>query len=205
MPHSSPQCRVIGIAGPSAGAKTTFAGLVQAALGSVASIHVCHDDYYRDLAHLPVQKRARQNFDHPDALETELLIRHIRLLRQGCSVEKPLYDFALHTRAAETETVAPAPVILVEGILVLAIPALREQFDLRVYVDTPPDICLARRIMRDVQARGRTAESVVRQYLSTVRPMQEEWVLPSRRHAEIVVQEGAIQQEARRVAELARA
>ncbi len=185
---------VLGIAGPSAGAKSTFAMMLQDVLGETPSLHLAHDDYYRDLAHLPLDERARQNFDSPEALETELLIAHLGELRAGQTVDKPLYDFSQHTRSAQTQRISPAPVVIVEGILVLAIPKLRDEFDWCIYVDTPLDICLARRILRDTKERGRSAESVIDQYLSTVRPMQEQWVIPSREWADIVVVDGELEE-----------
>lgn len=192
---------ILGVAGPSAGGKTTFARAVQSALGGVASVHIRHDDYYRDLAHLPLAERAIQNFDHPDALETDLLVEHLAQLRRGKPVRKPLYDFTRHCRRAEVEVIQPRTVVIVEGILALAIPELRDSFDLRVYVETPADICLARRVLRDVRERGRTIESVVEQYLRFVRPMHEEWVLPSREYADVVVTPEDIEGRAREVAE----
>ena len=178
---------ILGVAGPSASGKSTFARAVRDALGDVACVMISHDDYYRDLSHLPLEERAATNFDHPDALETELLVEHLRALRRGESVEKPQYDFMRHCRRPETEVIGPAAVVIVEGILALAVAALRECLDLRVYVDEAADVCLARRVLRDVRESGRSVEAVVEQYLRFVRPMQEQFVLPSRAYADIVV------------------
>ena len=187
MPTHPPTILILGLAGPSAAGKTTFARALQRALGHTSTALISHDDYYADLSRLPFAERCAQNFDHPDAIETELLISHLARLRACEPVSKPVYDFSQHCRAPQTETLHPAPLIIVEGILTLAVPALRDGFDLRVYVEAPPDICLARRLLRDVRKRGRSAESVIEQYLRFVRPMQQEWVVPSRGYADIIV------------------
>ena len=145
---------------------------------------------------VPPEERVRVNFDHPDSLETELLIEHLKRLRVGEPVEIPVYDFTTHTRTERTRRVEPAPVILVEGILVFAEPALRELFDVKLYVDTDADIRLIRRIRRDVQERGRTVESVIEQYLRTVRPMHLEFVEPSKRYADVIIPEGGFNEVA---------
>jgi len=149
-----------------------------------------HDAYYRDLAHLPPEKRASVNFDHPSSLETTLLVAHVEALLEGRTVELPTYDFATHTRAAATEVLAPSPVLVLDGILVLADARLRSAMDLKVFVDTDADLRLLRRIRRDVVKRGRTADSVIAQYEATVRPMHLEFVEPSKRHADLIVPEG---------------
>lgn len=181
-----PGVYIVGIAGPSACGKTTLARALQRELQPTPSALLAHDDYYRDLSHLPLNQRPVQDFDDPQALETDLLLAHLQALRRGEVVQRPVYDFTTHTRAPHTEAVAPAPVVILEGIFILAVPALRDACDLRVYVDTPPDICLARRILRDVQERGRTVQSCIEQYLRSVRPAQEALVLPSRRYADLI-------------------
>ena len=155
MLRTSTSPRIVGIAGPSACGKTTFARALQQALGAAHCIIISHDDYYRDLSHLSLGERAEQNFDDPSALETELLAEHLARLRGGQAITKPLYDFSRHNRWERWVEVAPAPVVVVEGILVLAEAAIRASLDIPVYIDTPPDICLARRVLRDVQERGR--------------------------------------------------
>ncbi len=188
-PLSAQRCRpfIVGVAGPSACGKTTFCRALRDALGAASCLLISHDDYYRDLGHLVLQERERHNFDTPDALETDLLVEHLEQLRSGRCVRKPLYDFTRHRRCEQGETVSPAAVIVVEGILVLACPELRGVCDLRVYMDTPADICLARRVLRDVGERGRSVRFCIDQYLRTVRPMQQEWVVPSAQYAQVVV------------------
>ena len=149
-----------------------------------------HDAYYRDQAHLSPEERATINYDHPASLESSLLADHLRELRAGRAVDMPIYDFATHTRRAETRHVAPAPVIIVEGILVFVEAALREQMDIKIFVDTDADIRLMRRIRRDLEQRGRTFQSVRDQYYATVRPMHIEHVEPSKRWADLIVPEG---------------
>jgi uridine kinase len=152
--------------------------------------YIQHDSYYRDLSHLPVEDRSRVNFDHPDSLENDLLIRHLQQLCAGEPAAVPIYDFTTHTRRSETRLVHPHRVIIVEGILIFADPALRKIMDAKIYVDTDADIRFIRRLERDIAERGRTMESVVRQYLATVRPMHLEFVEPSKRYADIIIPEG---------------
>ncbi|MFT6629194.1 MAG: uridine kinase, partial [Flavobacteriales bacterium] len=149
-----------------------------------------HDAYYKDLAHLPVEERAATNFDHPDSLENTLLESHLGALRRGEAVDKPVYDFATHSRASEVVHIEPAPIVVLEGILVLADPAVRAQMDIKLFVDTDDDVRLMRRIRRDMSERGRTFEDVREQYYRTVRPMHIEYVAPSRRHADLIIPEG---------------
>lgn len=181
-----PEVFLVGIAGPSAAGKTTLARALQRELRPMPSVLLAHDDYYRDLSHVAPAERAVLNFDDPQALETELLVAHLEALRRGEAIQRPVYDFALHTRGPQTVAVAPAPVVIVEGIFVLALPQLREAWDLRVYMDTPADLCLARRILRDVEERGRTVQSCIEQYLRFVRPAQEALVWPSRKYADLI-------------------
>lgn len=149
-----------------------------------------HDAYYRDLSHLPVEERGSFNFDHPDALETDLMRAHLDALLQHEAVEKPVYDFTAHCRLEKTNTVEPRPVIIVEGILVLAEQALESQMDIKIYVDTADDVRLIRRIRRDLEERGRTIEEVLTQYEQTVRPMHLEFVEPSKRNADVIIPRG---------------
>ncbi|PSQ74062.1 MAG: uridine kinase [Bacteroidetes bacterium QH_9_64_21] len=200
---------VIGIAGGSGSGKTTVLNRIIGEFGPDPIAVLDHDAYYRDLSHLSPEKRARFNFDHPDALETELMTEHLDALIEGEAIEKPVYDFTTHTRAEETETVEPRPVIIIEGILVLAESSLEERMDIRIYVDAADDIRLMRRIRRDLQERDRSIEGILRQYERTVRPMHLEFVEPSKREADIIIPRGghnqvAIQMVMSRIQELLR-
>lgn len=177
----------IAIAGGSGSGKTTLCRALLQALGHERCALLDHDSYYRCLGHLPAPERARTNFDHPDALDNDLLASHLAALRAGRAVAKPCYDFATHSRRTDVEAVQPRPLILAEGVLLLAAPQLRRAFDLRVFVDAPPDIRALRRVQRDTVERGRTLESVCRQYVETVRPMHERFVEPAKRTADLVL------------------
>lgn len=179
---------VIGIAGGSGSGKTTVAEALVASIDAVSYIQ--HDAYYRDRSDLAYEERTVLNYDHPDALETDLLVRHLEALRAGTTIERPVYDFTVHLRSEEVVRVEPRPIVIVEGILVLAERELRSMLDLRIYVDADPDVRLARRLERDMAERGRSPESVIRQYLATVRPMHLEFVEPSKRHADIIIPGG---------------
>ena len=181
---------VIGVAGGTGSGKTTVANAILRRVGEDGMSVLFHDAYYRDWADLPKDVLDRKNFDHPDSLETELLVRHVRALREGMVVEAPIYDFRLHRRAPETRRVEPLPVVLVEGILIFAEPELRKLFDVKIFVDTDADVRLIRRIRRDIAERGRSLDSVVEQYQTTVRPMHLEFVEPSKRYADLIVPEG---------------
>ena len=181
---------IIGVAGGTGSGKTTVANAILKHVGDGRMSVLFHDAYYRDFADLPKDILDRKNFDHPDSLETELLIRHVKALKQGMVVEAPVYDFRVHRRAPETRRVEPTRVVLVEGILIFAEPELRKLFDVKIFVDTDADVRLIRRIRRDIAERGRTLESVVEQYQSTVRPMHLEFVEPSKRYADLIVPEG---------------
>ena len=180
----------IGVAGGSGSGKTTVVRRLMDAVAADGVSLIHHDSYYRTFDHLPPEERARVNFDHPDALETPLLVEHLRALSRGDTVEVPVYDFHTHTRTSRTRTVRPHRVVIVDGLLVLAEPGVRDLMDIKVYVDTDPDLRFIRRLTRDVEELGRTVESVIEQYLSTVRPMHLEFVAPSRRWADIIVPEG---------------
>jgi uridine kinase len=187
---------VFGVAGGTGSGKTTVARAILDQIGAEQVAYVPHDAYYRELSHLSKEERARINFDHPDALETELLVEHVKALLAGRPIELPVYNFTTHTRTDETIHVEPAPIILLEGILILSEPALRDLMDIRIYVDTDADIRFIRRLERDITERGRTVESVIAQYLTTVRPMHLEFVEPSKRHADVIVPEGGFNEVA---------
>jgi len=181
---------VIGIAGGSGSGKTTVLQHIIREFGADPIAVLDHDAYYQDLSHLSPEERAQFNFDHPDALETDLMREHLDALIEGEAIEKPVYDFTTHTRRDETETVEPRPVIIIEGILVLAESLLEEQMDIKIYVDAADDIRLMRRIRRDIQERDRSIEGILRQYERTVRPMHLEFVEPSKRQADIIIPRG---------------
>ena len=187
---------IIGIAGGTGSGKTTVARAIYDRVGSDRIEWIAHDSYYRDFDALSPEERTKINFDHPDSLESELLMRHLDALCKGSAVEVPVYDFATHSRKAETQRVEPRRVIIVEGILVLAEPELRKRIDIKLFVDTPADIRFVRRLTRDIESRGRSLPSVVQQYLTTVRPMHEEFVEPSKRHADLIIPEGGENQVA---------
>jgi uridine kinase len=181
---------VIAIAGGSGSGKTTVATEILKRVGSHRIAYLPHDAYYRDLKDLPPAQRELVNFDHPNSLETPLMIEHIKKLKNWEAIELPVYDFTNHTRTNRTIHVEPQRVILVEGILIFAEPALRELFDVKIFVDTDPDLRFIRRLERDIRERGRTTESVIRQYLNTVRPMHMDFVEPSKRYADVIIPEG---------------
>jgi uridine kinase len=181
---------IIGIAGGTGSGKTTIANVLIDRVGAEYIAFLPHDAYYKDLSELPKAQRELINFDHPDSLETSLLVSHLRQLKRRNPVETPIYDFTRHARTSETTPIQPQPVILVEGILVFAESELREIFDVKIFVDTPADIRFIRRLQRDIVERGRTVESVIQQYETTVRPMHLEFVEPSKRHADVIIPEG---------------
>ena len=181
---------VIGIAGGSGSGKTTVANVILSRVGAQHIAYLPHDAYYKDLSKLPPNQKAAINFDHPDSLDTDLMILHIQKLKQWEIVHIPIYDFKHDQRTSKTIEVTPQQVILVEGILIFAIPELLSLFDVKIFVDTDDDIRLIRRLQRDIYQRGRTTESVIEQYLTTVRPMHLEFVVPSRRNADIIIPEG---------------
>lgn len=181
---------VIGIAGGTGSGKTTVARRIYDSLHLDSAVFLDHDSYYRELDHLPMEERRRVNFDHPDSLDNDLLVAHLERLLAREAIDKPVYDFAAHTRAGSTVRVEPRDVILVEGILIFVDPRLRDLFDLKIFVDTEADVRFIRRMRRDLELRGRTVESVIEQYLGTVRPMHFEFVEPSKRYADVIIPRG---------------
>lgn len=181
---------VIGIAGGSGSGKTTVANEVIQRVGAHNIAYLPHDAYYKELSHLPPNQRAQINFDHPDSLENELMIQHILELKSYHPVALPVYDFSNHCRTLETIEVRPQRIVLVEGILIFTVPELRSLFDVKIFVDTDSDIRFIRRLQRDISERGRSTESVIKQYLNTVRPMHLEFVEPSKRYADVIIPEG---------------
>jgi uridine kinase len=187
---------VIGVAGGTGSGKTTIVRKIVDALDSQDIVVLQHDSYYRDRSHITPEQRILINYDHPEALETDLLIHHLEQLIANEPTEIPVYDFATHIRRPETITVKPANVMIVEGILIFVDPKLRSQMAIKIYVDTDDDIRFIRRMERDIHERGRSLESVVRQYLTSVKPMHLEFVEPSKRYADIVIPEGGLNQVA---------
>jgi uridine kinase len=183
---------IIGVAGGSGSGKTTVVREIVGALGPDDVTVIEHDSYYRDRSGMTPAERAAVNYDHPDALETGLLVEHVRSLLDGAAVQVPVYDFSTHTRTDRTVAAAPRRAVILEGILVLAERELRDLMDIRVFVDTDPDIRFIRRLERDVAERGRSVPSVVSQYCDSVRPMHLEFVEPSKRHAHLIIPEGGL-------------
>ncbi len=186
----------LGVCGGTGSGKTTVARRLLERVGVHRVAYLPHDAYYKELGHLPVEERAKHNFDHPDAFDNDLLLEHLLQLKAGNPVEIPVYDFKMHNRRPETLHVDPQPVILVEGILIFADKRLRDQMDVKIYVDTDADLRLLRRLQRDIEERGRTIESVMNQYLTTVRPMHLEFVEPSKRYADVIIPEGGFNEVA---------
>ena len=182
---------IIGICGGTGSGKTTIARAIVGAVGAKKVVLVEQDSYYRNLADMPLDERHQANFDHPDSIDSDMLVNHLLRLKQGLKVEMPLYDFKTHTRSNKIATIEPKPVVIVEGILIFAEPRILDLLDVRVFVDTPDDIRFIRRLQRDISERGRTVESVIGQYYRTVRPMHHEFVEPSKRYADIIIPEGA--------------
>ena len=181
---------IIGICGGTGSGKTTIARAIVEAVGEKKVVLVEQDSYYRNLSDMPLDERHQANFDHPDSLDSDMLVNHILRLKQGLSAEMPLYDFKTHTRSDKIEIIEPKPVVIVEGILIFAEPRVLDLLDVRIYVDTPDDIRLMRRLKRDFTERGRSFERTLEQYDRTIRPMHFEFVEPSKRHADIIIPEG---------------
>ena len=180
---------IIGIAGGTGSGKTTLTEKLKAEFGEDVSV-LYHDNYYKSHSEMPYEEQTRLNYDHPDAFETDLMIRDIQALRRGETVRCPVYDYTIHDRSGETVEVRPTKVIIIEGILIFENQALRDLMDIKIFVDADADVRILRRIMRDVKKRGRSLDSVVNQYLTTVKPMHQQFVEPSKRYADIVVLEG---------------
>jgi len=178
---------VIGVAGGSGSGKTTVVRRIVDSIGGDQVTVIEHDRYYRDRNDLRLEERAALNYDHPDSLETDLLVRHVNDLRSGRQIDAPTYDFARHARQTATETIVPRRAIIVEGILIFTDSALRALMDVKVFVDTDDDTRFIRRLQRDITARGRTVQSVIEQYLETVKPMHLEFVEPSKRYADVII------------------
>ena len=181
---------ILGIAGGSGSGKTTVAQALATHFGPEQVQVLIQDAYYRDRRDLSFEERCRINYDHPDAFDEALLVDHLRALREGRTVRRPVYDYATHSRTRDDVAIAPAPVVILEGILVLAIPAIRELLDVKIFVDSDPDVRFIRRLRRDTVERGRTIDSVVEQYLATVRPMHMAFCEPSKRHADLIIPDG---------------
>jgi uridine kinase len=182
---------IIGICGGTGSGKTTIARKIVEAVGRSNVVLVEQDSYYRNLSDMPLDERHQANFDHPDSIDSDMLVNHLMRLGQGHSIEMPLYDFVTHTRSEDVEVIDPKPVVIVEGILIFAEPRVLDLLNVRVFVDTPDDVRLMRRLRRDINERGRTFERTLEQYERTIRPMHFEFVEPSKRHADIIIPEGS--------------
>lgn len=178
---------LIGIAGASGSGKSFFAKKLQESLAPKKVFILSQDYYYKDNSNIPLEERAKINYDHPDAVDFELLEKHLVLLKKGKEINHPLYNFKTHNREAETVSAGPVDIVLLDGILIYAVPSLMDLFDYKIYIDTPMDVCFIRRLQRDKQERGRTTESVIQQYMATVRPMFLKFVLPSMDQADLVI------------------
>ena len=181
---------VIGVAGGTGSGKSTLVKRLQEAFKNDDVATICHDFYYKAHPELTYEERTQLNYDHPDAFDTWLMVEHIKALKEGKAVECPVYSFVEHNRTSETLAVTPSKVIIVDGILIFENEELRNAMDIKVYVDTDADVRLARRILRDVRERGRSMESVISQYTTTVKPMHEQFVEPSKRYADVIIPEG---------------
>ena len=184
---------IIGICGGTGSGKTTIARKIVESVGKENVILVEQDSYYRNLGDMPLDERRQANFDHPDSIDSDLLVNHLKRLKGGDAIDMPVYDFKTHTRSRETERIEPKPVVIVEGILIFAETRILDLLDVRIFVDTPDDIRFIRRLQRDIIERGRTFDSVIAQYYATVRPMHFEFVEPSKRNADIIIPEGGKQ------------
>ena len=181
---------LVGIAGASASGKSLLADTL---VKEFPREHLCvisEDSYYKDQSHMAMSERVKTNYDHPESMDHDLLLKHLKMLKDGQSIEVPKYDYSEHNRTRETRRIEPAKVVIFEGILLFVNPAIREAFDLRFYMDTPLDICFTRRLQRDIVSRGRDMESVINQYMDTVRPMFLQFIEPSRQHADLIIPRG---------------
>ena len=182
---------IIGICGGTGSGKTTIARSIVDAVGARNVVLIEQDSYYRNLADLPLDERHQANFDHPDAIDSDMLVNHLKRLKQGQPIDMPIYDMVTHTRSDQVELIEPKPAVIVEGILIFAEPRVLDLLDCRIFVDTPDDVRLMRRLRRDVTERGRSFERTLEQYERTIRPMHFEFVEPSKRHADIIIPEGS--------------
>ena len=181
---------VIGVAGGTGSGKSTLVRRLQEAFAEDEVVTLCHDYYYKGYKNLTYEERTRLNYDHPQSFDTEMMVEHIRTLKDGVPIERPVYSFVEHNRLEETVRVMPSKVLIIDGILIFENKQLRDLMDMKVYVDTDADLRLARRLLRDVRERGRTMESVVEQYINTVKPMHEKFVEPSKKYADVIIPEG---------------
>lgn len=181
---------LVGIAGASASGKSLLAETLVEELQSEHLCVISEDSYYRDQSHMKMEERVRTNYDHPESMDHDLMLQHMQRLKEGQGVEVPLYDYTEHNRKSETRRIEPARVVIIEGILLFTNPQIRDAFDLRFFMDTPLDICLIRRLKRDILSRGRDVDSVIKQYLETVRPMYMQFIEPSRQHADLIIPHG---------------
>ena len=181
---------LIGIAGASGSGKTLVSKTIMEELGSEKVVMIQEDSYYKDLSDIPFDERTGKNFDHPDAFDHDLLIKHMAELLDGRAISHPIYDYKTHSRLKETRTVGPHTIIILEGILILSEPRLRDLMDIKVFIDTAPDICFIRRLKRDIEERGRSVDSVINQYTETVRPMYFQFIEPAKRYADIIIPRG---------------
>lgn len=181
---------VIGVAGGTGSGKSTLVKRLQEAFVDSDVVTLCHDFYYKAYPHMTYEERTKLNYDHPQSFDTEMMVEHIKILKNGVPVERPVYSFVEHNRLSETVRVMPSRVIIIDGILIFENKELRELMDMKVYVDTDADLRLTRRLLRDVRDRGRSMESVVDQYVNTVKPMHEEFVEPSKKYADVIIPEG---------------
>lgn len=181
---------VIGVAGGSGSGKSTLVKRLREAFPSDEVATLCHDFYYKSYNNLTYEERTKLNYDHPQSFDTEMMVEHIKALKEGVPIEHPVYSFVEHNRTKETVRVMPSKVLIIDGILIFENKELRDQMDMKVYVDTDADLRLARRLLRDVRERGRSMESVVEQYINTVKPMHEEFVEPSKKYADVIIPEG---------------
>ena len=191
MSKSNSKPFVIGVAGGSGSGKSTVTRQVLASIGPEMAAVVMQDDYYLDQTPMSPQERHKTNYDHPDAFDWPLMMQHVQALRRGEPIEMPVYDFALHNRSSKTITVKPAPVIVIEGLFALYDAELRKMMSLKIFVDTAPDVRFIRRLQRDISERGRSTETVISQYLETVRPMHKQFIEPTKRHAHVILPHGA--------------
>jgi uridine kinase len=191
MPKSNNHPFVIGVAGGSGSGKSTVTREVLASIGPEMAAVVMQDDYYLDQTHLSPEERCKTNYDHPDAFDWPLMMRHVQALRRGEPIDMPVYDFSAHNRSSRTITVKPAPVIVIEGLFALYEPRLCKMMSLKIFVDTASDVRFIRRLQRDITERGRSTESVIQQYLETVRPMHKQFIEPTKRNADVILPHGA--------------